>query len=144
MFVCLGINVPVENCSRIWRSYHYRGRASNFDVYSSFMAIELWWLFSVPHPLWHGTSVYNGHLWGPMTLKPIVERLAVELSLRALTNLVWHDRGSNPDLPHVRRTHYKLSYRGGHLQVCSSSVIKSWNGGKKKIRAGEFHADSGY
>ena len=27
------------------------------------------------------TSVYNGHLRGPVTLTPIAERLAVELSL---------------------------------------------------------------
>ena len=28
------------------------------------MAIEQWGFFSVPHPLWHGASVYNGHLRG--------------------------------------------------------------------------------
>ena len=43
------------------------------------MAIEQWWFFSVPHLriLWHGTSVYNGHLRGPVTLTPIAARLAV-------------------------------------------------------------------
>ena len=35
-------------------------------------------LFSMPHLLWHGASVYNGHLRGPVTLTPIAERLAVE------------------------------------------------------------------
>ena len=35
--------------------------------------------FSVPHPLWHGASVNNGHLRGTVTLTPIAERLAVEL-----------------------------------------------------------------
>ena len=33
------------------------------------------------HLLCHGTSVDNGHLRGPLTLTPIAEHLAVELSL---------------------------------------------------------------
>ena len=33
----------------------------------------------------HTASVYNGHLRGPVTLTPITERLAVELSLPVLT-----------------------------------------------------------
>ena len=28
------------------------------------MTIEQWWLFSVPHPMWHGASVYNCYLRG--------------------------------------------------------------------------------
>ena len=32
--------------------------------------------------LWHGASVYNGHLRGHVTLTPNTERLAVELSLQ--------------------------------------------------------------
>ena len=43
------------------------------------MAIVQSGFFSVPHLLWHGASVYNGHLRGPMTLSPYAERLAVEL-----------------------------------------------------------------
>ena len=45
------------------------------------MAIEQWGFFSVPHLLRHRASVYNGHLRGPLTLTPIAERLAVDLSL---------------------------------------------------------------
>ena len=40
------------------------------------------------HLLGHGTSVYNGHLRGPMTLKPITECLTEELSLPVFTPLV--------------------------------------------------------
>ena len=29
------------------------------------MAIEQWRFFSLPHPLWNGATVYNGHLRGP-------------------------------------------------------------------------------
>ena len=38
----------------------------------------------VPHLPWHGASVYNGHLRGPVTLTPVAEYLAVELSLPVL------------------------------------------------------------
>ena len=41
--------------------------------------------FSVPHLLWHGTSVYDIHLRWPVTLAPNAERLAVELSLHVWT-----------------------------------------------------------
>ena len=64
-FVCLRFIVPVENFSLIWRRHHYRWRAANFDLCSALMAIEQWGFFSVPHLLWHGTFVYNGHLRGP-------------------------------------------------------------------------------
>ena len=37
--------------------------------------------FRVPNPLWHGSSVYNGHFRGPVTLAPTAERLGVEPSL---------------------------------------------------------------
>ena len=43
---------------------------------------------------------------GPVTLTPIAERLAVELSLPVLTTQVCFDRKSNPDLPHTRRKIY--------------------------------------
>ena len=45
-------------------------------------------VLSVPQLLWHGASVYNGHLRGPMTLTSIAERLTVELLLSVLTNYV--------------------------------------------------------
>ena len=39
-----------------------------FYLCSAHMAIEQWGSFSVPHILWHGASVYNGHLRRPVTL----------------------------------------------------------------------------
>ena len=33
-----------------------------------YLSIEQWGFFSVPHLLWHATSVYNGHLRGPVIL----------------------------------------------------------------------------
>ena len=38
------------------------------------------WSFCVSHLQWHGTSVYNGHLRGPVTLTLVAERLAIESS----------------------------------------------------------------
>ena len=35
----------------------------------------------MPHFLWHGASVNNGNLRGPVTLTPIAERLEVEISV---------------------------------------------------------------
>ena len=45
----------------IWRRHHYWWRAANFDICSALMAIEQWGFFSVPHLLWQGASVCNGH-----------------------------------------------------------------------------------
>ena len=49
----------------------------------------------MPHLLLHGTCIYNGHLQGPMTVTPIADRLAVELSLPVLTTLVCRGWDSN-------------------------------------------------
>ena len=74
LFVCLGFFVPLENFSLILRRHHYRRRAANFDLCSALMTIEQWGFFSVPHLLWHGACVYNGHLREPVTLTLISER----------------------------------------------------------------------
>ena len=98
LFLCLGFFVPLENFSLIWRRHHDLWRAANFNLCSALMAIVLWGFFSVSHLLWHGASrasVYNGHLWGPVTLAPISERLAVELSLSVFTTKVCHGWDSN-------------------------------------------------
>ena len=62
LFICLGFIVPFENFSLIWRRHHYRWIAWNFDVYLPPMTSEQWGYFVVPQLLWHGASVYNGHL----------------------------------------------------------------------------------
>ena len=62
-------------------------KAANVDLCLALMSIELWGFFSVPRLLWHETSDLNGHLRGPVTLTPIAERLAMELSLLAFYDL---------------------------------------------------------
>ena len=78
LFVCLWLIVPLKNFSLIWRRHHYRWKAENFDLCQVIIAIKQWGFFNVSHLLWHGASVYNGHLREPVTLTPIAERLAVE------------------------------------------------------------------
>ena len=58
-------------------------------------------VFSVQHLLWHRASVHNNHLWVPVTFKPIVENLAVELSLPVFTTLVW-DSNTQPSACGIR------------------------------------------
>ena len=72
LFVCL---------FTLWRRHHYRWGPSNFDLNSALKAIYQWGFFSVPHLLWYGSSFYNGHLQGSVTLAPVAVRLTVELSL---------------------------------------------------------------
>ena len=88
MFVCLEFFVPLENLSLIWRRHHCRWETAFFYPCSTLMATKQWGFFSVPHLLWHGASVNNGHLRGPVTLAPNAERVAVRLSLPVLTILV--------------------------------------------------------
>ena len=87
LFVCLRFPYHSRISSLIWRRHHYWWKAANFDlnVCSALIAIEQWGFFSVPHLLWHKSSVYNGHLRGQVTVPLIAERWAVELSLLPLS-----------------------------------------------------------
>ena len=72
-FVCVGF---FRSYWRIIHSYgdvmhHYRWKAANYDLCLVLIAIEQWKFFSVPHLLWHGSSVDNGHLRGLEMLAPI-------------------------------------------------------------------------
>ena len=51
---------------------------------------------TTPHLLWHGASVYNGHLPKPKTLTLIAERLALELSLPVFTTCHGWDSNIEP------------------------------------------------
>ena len=93
-FVCLGFFILFENFSLIWRRRHYRRRAA-FYVYSALMAIEQWGFFNMTHLLWHGTSVYDGHLRGPDTFTTVAEHLTVEQALPVETTWVCRGWDSN-------------------------------------------------
>ena len=67
-----------QNLSLIWRRHHYRWRAINFDLYSAVMAIDQWGFLTCHTYCDTDQPFYYGHLRGPVTLTPVVERLAVE------------------------------------------------------------------
>ena len=58
-----------------FRPTHSYG-AANFDL-SVLMAIEQWRFFGVPHLLWRGASVYNGHLRDSLQTYRLIVRLCV-------------------------------------------------------------------
>ena len=68
LFVCLGIIVRLENFSHMETSAL---PVKGCKFWPMLMAIKQWGFFSVPHLMGHGAYIYNGHLWGPMTLSPI-------------------------------------------------------------------------
>ena len=93
LFVCLygwDFFVLFENFSFICKRHHYLWRVENFNLclweclWDWPMISEIF--FSMPHTLWHGIYVYNGHCRGPVTLTTVTERLPVDLSLAVLTS----------------------------------------------------------
>ena len=59
LLVCLVVCVFV--C--VWDVRHtHKKRASTVKLPSALMTIVRWWLFSLPHLLWHGASINIGHL----------------------------------------------------------------------------------
>ena len=74
-------DLNVHSIFSLFVSYYCRWRALYFDLCSALVAIEQWGFFRVPLLLWHGALFYNGHIQGPVTLTPVAERLASELSL---------------------------------------------------------------
>ena len=99
------------------RTFHLFGdvTTANFDLCSALMVIEKWGFFSVSHLLWHGASVYNCYLREPVTLTPIAESLAEELSQPVFTSYVcrcW-DSNSQPS-----------SYGANALTHCATVAAK--------------------
>ena len=81
-FFLFGVFRPTRELFTHMRRHHDRVRAAFFLLIlgtHGYSSIEQWGFFDVPHLLWRGTTVYNGHLWGSMTLTPVAEHLAVEL-----------------------------------------------------------------
>ena len=93
-------------------------KAANVDLYSALMTNEERGLLSVPLLLWHRASVNNGHLRGLVTLKPIVERFVVELSLPVFTTLVWCSWDSNTQ---------PSAWGANTLTNCATAVARNSN-----------------
>ena len=82
------------------------------------MDIEQWGFFSVPHLLWHGTSVYNGHRRGPLTLAPVTDHLGVETSLPVLTTQVCRGCDSNTQTS---------KHKANVLNDCVTNMFVIWS-----------------
>ena len=123
--VWLGLFVPLENFSLIWRRHHCRWRAANFDLCSALMAIEQWWFFSVPHLLWHGASVYNGrdthtYCWA---FSSAWSCHYLFLRLRSVAAGI-----RTPNLPLARRSSSPLRHRRGPRPcVTAVNMSKFWS-----------------
>ena len=114
--ICLFVFCCSKIFSLIWRHHHYCCRAANFYLFSALMAIEQWRFFSVPHLLWHGASVYNGHIREPWH-SPIAERLAVELSLLVFTTYVCRGWDSKTQ---------PFACGANALTRCATAAMKQW------------------
>ena len=88
------------------------------------MAIEQWGFFSVPHLLWHGSSVYNGHLRGPVTLTYIAERFSdLGLSRPGIRTSNFHLRGGRSS--RLRHRHGGTANgRAFNITVCASGWME--------------------
>ena len=118
MFVW-GFFCPTREFFILIECHPYRWRAAKFDLCSALMAIEQWEIFSVPHLLWHGTSIYTGHLRDLVTVAPVAKGLAGKLSLPVLTTRVFRDRRWNPDFVIRNKTLMGLN--------CHTCIMYIWN-----------------
>ena len=76
LFVCFFLFVCLSSHSKIFLTYgDVTITGEGLRILT--VAVAQWGFFSVSHLLWHGASVYNGHLQVPLTLITIAERLAV-------------------------------------------------------------------
>ena len=97
-----------------------------FDICSATMIMEHWAFVSVPHLLWHRSSGYNGHLWGPVTLTPFAECLVVELRGR--------DSDTQPSacgataLTHCATAAVKKLWRDMHTFIAFTTNLKLFVG----------------
>ena len=132
MFVCLFVclvgwlvfSVPLENFfTHLETTPLPLQRATIFYLYSALIAIEQWGFFNMQHLLWPGSTLYNGHLWGPVTLIPNAERLAVELSLPVLTTSV--SPMFEPWSPSCEANALQLLHPGGvdRIKTCRALLI---------------------
>ena len=93
LFVCFGVYHPTQEILTHMETSPLPLKSCKF--WPMLGTHGHWGFFSVPHLLWQGASVYNGHLRGPKTLTPVAGHLAVKLSLPVFTTWVCRDWDSN-------------------------------------------------
>ena len=120
LFVCLfWFFVTLENFSLTWTRHHCPVKGCKFWPTLGNHG-QQWGFSNVPHLLWHGASVYNSHLQGPVPVTPIAQRLAVELLLPVFYDICLSWVGfEHPTLRLRGECSYPLRHRRG--QICSLS-----------------------
>ena len=120
-FVCLFVCLFVRGFSSHSRIFHSFGDVTItdkelqiFDLCPALMAIEQWGIFNVPRLLWHGPTLYNGHLRGAVTLTPILTVIVI----------IWHQLKKKIDNILVLKNNFFLRI---HRWVNNEST--SHNGG---------------
>ena len=89
------------------------GLQITFDLYSALMIHWAVRFFSLPHLLWQEASVFNGHLRGHVTLTPVAELLAMELSLPNFTSGLSRLGSEHPTFRVRGERSIQLSHRRG-------------------------------
>ena len=83
-------------------------------LHTALMAIEQWGIFNVPHLLWYGPTLYNGHLRA--------ERLAVTLSLPVLSRPRIESRP-----PSCEANSFPLRHSGGRVDWILIDLERDYN-----------------
>ena len=127
-FLFLGL-IPLENFSLTCR-LTITGLGLQI-LCSALMAIEQWGFFSVPFLLWHGASVYNGHLRGPVTLTPW------QWSFENLFLRFWSDaaRIRTPNLPLVGQTLKPTGARCSYISVLNTASSAWLKNGRREFKS---------
>ena len=104
IFFCLFCFVSVENFSLMKTSTWPAKSCKYFDLCSALMDIEQSEFVNVPRLMIHGASVYKDHLWQPVRLTPIAQRLAADSDYLSLRLRFVAAKFRIPNLPHSGRT----------------------------------------
>ena len=114
--------------SRIFHSFgddHCRWTAAHFDVCSVLISVEQWGFFNVPHLLWNGASVYNGHLQWPVALTTLCRAFGSGAVTSCFNDLGLSQLGfEHPTFRMWGERSYQLRHRSGPIQCETEEIIK--------------------
>ena len=111
-FHCLWFNIlPIWLKSDLYLCYPSRRLFTHMEGFkiwprlAKIMAIAQWGFFSVPYLLWEGSSLYNGHLLGPVTLTPVDGVLCSGAVTTCLNDLTSVATGNRTPISRMRGKH---------------------------------------
>ena len=134
VFVCfsvLGVFVPLEKFSLLWRRHHYRWRAAHFNMCSDLMAIEQWGSLAC-----HTYSDTDIHLYWSSSKTRDTHTLSRAFSCGAVTTCKHHLRPSRLGFEHppfrirgersnrLRHCHSFLWVREANMQIYHKQFIE--------------------